>query len=81
MDGIGHALPPGQRLFIQPVVNRLQQSGNPVLQLVQGYEGLLPVIPPHQDALVVFHILGADFQPQGHALHLIFRELPAGGVV
>ena len=58
-----------------------KQGGDSGGQVVQADEGLFAGVAADQDALVLFQVLGAQLQAQGHALHLPLAELPAGGVV
>ena len=59
----------------------LQQLLHGALQLRQGDEGLFTGVAAGDAALTLLHVLGADLHTQGHALHLILGELPAGGLV
>ena len=56
----------------------LQQLLHGALQLRQGDEGLFTGVAAGDAALTLLHVLGADLHTQGHALHLILGELPAG---
>ena len=49
------------------------------LQVGQRHEGLFAGVAAGDAALLLLHVLGADLHPQGHALHLVLGELPAGG--
>ena len=62
-------------------MHRVQELPDGLLQPVQGRAHLLAGVPAGNDALALLHVLGADLHPEGHALHLILGELPAGGVV
>ena len=79
--GVGVVLQVALGLLIQPLVNGVQHPGHGVLNAIQRDEGLLAVVPAHQYALVLLYVLGAQFQPEGHALHLVLGKLPAGGIV
>ena len=59
----------------------LQQLLHGALQLRQGYKGLFAGIAAGDAALALLHVLGADLYAQGHALHLVLGEFPAGGLV
>lgn len=70
MGGISMRFPVLEGVLVQAVGQFLQQVGMAVSSSSRLTKGLFPVIPAHQYALVLFHILGADLQAQGHALHL-----------
>ena len=68
-------------LFVHALLHQLQLGFHGLFQLFQLDDGLLAVVPAHQNALAVFQISRAALHPQRHALHLVFGALPAHGVV
>ena len=73
----------GEKTFVPltELESAVQQLLHGALQLRQGDEGLFAGVAAGDAALALLHVLGADLHTQGHALHLVLSELPAGGLV
>ena len=66
---------------IHILVDSLEQVFDVFAQTLERNKRLFSGVAADYDALILLDVLGTDLNSDGHALHLVLSELPAGSVI